>query len=127
VGNSDLTFRERLELIDRAVVQWPGATREPGRFNSTAYMLGRREIGHIHRNGVADLGFPRALHEELITTGQAQTQQAGIPARVSHPIRTAEDVPRVLTLFPLSYDCLRAVAARTETTGLASPDQPSAD
>ena len=72
MSTNDLTLRDRLELIERAVLQWPGVTREPGRFDSSAYMLGRREIGHIHRNGVADFGFPRMLRDDLITTGQAE-------------------------------------------------------
>jgi hypothetical protein len=127
VSDNDLTLLDRLALIERAVLEWPGVTRELGRFNSTAYMLGRREIGHIHRNGVADFGFPRTIRDGLITTGRAQPHQAGIPAGVSNPIGTDEDVPRVLTLFRLSYDRLRAAAARAETTGQSSPDQVSAD
>ena len=87
MSTNDLTLRDRLELIERAVLQWPCVTQEPGRFNSIAYMLGRREIGHIHRNGVADFGFPWALRDELITAGQAQPHQAGISAGVSRPGR----------------------------------------
>lgn len=127
MSTNDLTFRDHAALIERTVLAWPGVTREPGRFGSTAFMLGRREIGHIHGNGVADFGFPRALREELIATGQAQPHQAGIPAGVSHPIRSGEDVPRVLALFRLSYDRLRTVAARAETAAQVSPDLLEAD
>jgi hypothetical protein len=32
-----------------AVLGRPGVSKEPGRFNSTVYGLGEREIGHVHR------------------------------------------------------------------------------
>ncbi len=127
MSNDDLTSRDHVALIQRAVLAWPGVTREPGRFGSTAFRLGRREIGHIHGNGVADFGLPRALRDELIASGQAQPHQAGIPGGVSHPIRNGEDVRRVLALFRLNYDRLRAVAARTGATDQASAAQAEAD
>jgi hypothetical protein len=100
---------ELLAAVDRELVTWPGITTEQGRFNSTAYKLGRREIGHIHRNGVADLAFPRAVYEELIASGQAQPHQAGVQGVVSFWVNQPEDVDRVLALFRLNYD--RATAA----------------
>ena len=78
---------ELLAAVDGALVTWSGITKEQGRFNSTAYKLGQREIGHIHGNGVADLGFPRTVHDELIATGRAQPHQAGVQGAVSYRIR----------------------------------------
>lgn len=49
---------ELTELIENEVLGWPGVNKEPCRFNSVAFHYGRREIGHVHRNGVADLVFP---------------------------------------------------------------------
>jgi hypothetical protein len=38
-------------LIDE-VTAWPGVTVEEGRFGSTRFMLGRRELGHVHGSSI---------------------------------------------------------------------------
>lgn len=104
---------EFLTSIEREVTAWPGISAEPGRFNSISFRLGRKEIGHLHRNGVADIPFPVALHDELIATGRAQPHQAGFPSIVSVYIRQPEDVPEAIALFRLSYDRLIASERKT--------------
>jgi hypothetical protein len=99
---------ELLTAVEREVITWPGISTEPGRFNSTSFRLGRREIGHLHRNGVADIPFPRAFHDELIASGRAKPHQAGFPSIVSFYIRQPEDVPEAIALFRMSYDRLSA-------------------
>ncbi len=117
MSKDDLTFDAQLALIEGEVLGWPGVSKEVGRFHSTAFKVGRREIGHIHRNGVADFGFPRAIRDELIATGQAEPHQAGVAGAVSHAIRFDADVPRVVALFRLSYERSRPA----ETGGDAVP------
>ena len=63
-----------LTMIEREVLSWPGVSKEtrgtavtPG-IDVTIYWLGRRQIGHIHHDGVVDLQFPKVLHDELIAT-----------------------------------------------------------
>ncbi len=101
---------ELLAMVDREVLGWPGVTVEPGRFNSTTYLVGRREIGHVHRNGVADLPFPRAVYDELIASGRAQPHQAGVRGVVSYWIDSPDDVSQAITLFRMNYDRARARA-----------------
>lgn len=97
--NNDL-----LVSIEREVLGWPGVTKSRGRFNSTAYNLGRRELGHVHRNGVVDLAFPKTVHDELIAAGRAEPHQAGFPSIVSYYIREPGDVSGALALFRMNYD-----------------------
>ena len=95
---------ELMALIDRELLSWPGISKETRGtdvtlgIDVTTYWLGRRQIGHIHHDGVADVQFPKALHDELIA------------AVVSYPFRQPGDVPEVLDLFRLSYDRLMARA-----------------
>jgi hypothetical protein len=113
---------ELLAAVDRELITWRGITREQGRFNSTAYKLGKREIGHIHRNGVADLAFPRAVYDELIATGRAQPHQAGVEGVVSYGVDQLADVDRVLALFRLNYDRATTAADRGATTDEENAD-----
>ncbi len=106
---------ELLASIEREILAWPGVSKEtrgtdvtPG-IDVTIYWLGRRQVGHIHHDGVADLQFPRAVHDELIEAGRAEPHRGGFAAVVSYTIREPADVPGAVALFRMSYD--RATAA----------------
>ena len=98
--------------VAREVLGWPGVQEAAGRFTSTVYRFGRREIGHVHRNGVADLPFPRAIHDELIATGRAQPHHVGVPGFVSVRLDDPAAVSRAIDLFRLNYDRANAAAER---------------
>ena len=51
---------------------WPGVTAEPHRFGGIEYRYGRKEMGHVHGDRLADLPFPRRIHDQVIAAGQAQ-------------------------------------------------------
>jgi hypothetical protein len=100
------------ERIRTEVEGWEGVTARPHRFGGVAFMLGKRELGHIHGDRLADLPFPKRVAEELIADGRAQPHHVVRDSGwVSKPIRSEEDVDAVVALFRLSYD--RAVAAAT--------------
>jgi hypothetical protein len=113
---------ELLEMIEREVLSWPGVSKETGGGGrgrggfwvppATVYRFGRRQIGHIHDTGVADLTFPREIHDELISDGRARPHGAGFANVVSYHIRESEDVPRVVELFRMSYERAKAAAER---------------
>ncbi len=53
---------------------------------------------------MADLPFPRAVHDELISDGRAEPHRYGYLAVVSYYIREPEDVPGAVELFRMNYD-----------------------
>jgi hypothetical protein len=113
---------ELLEMVDHTVLGWPGVSKQRGGGGrgrggfwvppASVYSFGRRQIGHIHDTGVADLTFPREIHEELISAGRARPHPAGFANVVSYHIREPEDVPRVVELFHMSYERAKASAER---------------
>ncbi len=114
---------ELLEMVEREVLSWPGVSKETegrsrnqGGFRvppAIVYSFGRRQIGHIHdTTGVADLTFPREIHDELISEGRAKPHGAGFASVVSYHIREPEDVPKVLELFRISYERAKESAER---------------
>ena len=109
---------ELLDEVEREILGWTGVDKEAGRFSSTVYRFGRREIGHVHRDRVFDLPVPRDTRERLLAQGRARPHRAGSKGYVSHPMRDVEDLSAVIGLLRANYERAKktaeAVAARRE-------------
>jgi hypothetical protein len=103
---------ELLASIEREVLGWPGVSKDPERHQVAIYRFGRRQIGHVHHDGVVDLPFPRAVHDELISAGLAQPHRGGFPATVSYYLRGPQDVSGAVDLFRMNYDRAKVAAER---------------
>ncbi|MGI8910531.1 MAG: luciferase family protein [Rubrobacteraceae bacterium] len=113
---------ELLKIAEREILSWPGVSKEEmsggtgrGGFRvppATVYRFGRRHIGHIHNTGVADVTFPKKVHDELISAGKASPHPAGFAGVVSYRIQSPEDVPDAIELFHRSYELAKAAAER---------------
>ena len=101
------------EAIAAAVRSWPGVVSAPHRFGGLEFLVGRRELGHLHGDVLADLPFPRRVRDELIAAGRARPHHV-LPDSgwVSRSIRDAADVDDVIELFRLAYDRATAQDAR---------------
>ena len=108
-----------LALVEREVLGWPGTNEGPGRFGSTVFRYGRREIGHVHRDMIADLPVGREARERLISEGRARPHRAGSPGYISHPIETREDASAVLEILRSNYERAKAAAERRAGGGSA--------
>ncbi len=93
------------EAIRTAVLDWPGVTEAPHRFGGVEFRLGKRELGHLHGDYLADLPFPVRIREELVRDGKAMPHHI-LPQSgwVSYPIRDAAAIPGAIDLFRLSYE-----------------------
>jgi hypothetical protein len=99
------------QRIEREVLSWPGVTVAPHRFGGVEFRLGRRELGHLHGDRLADLPFPRRVRDELVAAGRARPHHV-LPESgwVSFHLDGEDDVDHALELFRMSYD--RAAKAR---------------
>lgn len=112
-----------LDSVEREVLTWPGVSkvsfaggRGQGGFwvpPATSYRFGRRDLGHVHVTGEADLPFPQKLYHELTGDGRAQPHAAGFKGVVTYTIRTPDDVAGAVELFRMNYE--RAKAARDKS------------
>ncbi len=108
------------ERSTAAVGLWPGVEVGPHRFGGVEFRLGRRELGHLHGDRIADLPFPRRVRDKLIATGRARAHHV-LPESgwVTCTIVQPDDVERAIKLFPLSYE--RARLAR-RSPAIAAPE-----
>lgn len=91
--------------IRQAVLGWPGTSAQPHRFGGLEFVLGRREIGHIHGDSLVDIPFPRKVRDEIVTSGRAQPHHLlSESGWISLYLRQAEDVACAIDLLRASYE-----------------------
>jgi hypothetical protein len=103
--------------IEREVLRWPGVTSEPGRFGAVAFRYGKREIGHIHRDRIADLPVTTEMRGALLSKGRARPHRAGSKGYISYPVEDQEDLSVVLEILGQNYDRAKAAAERRGSRG----------
>lgn len=103
------------DTIEREICGWPGVTVHPHRFGGIEFRLGRKELGHLHGDQLADLPFPVRIRRELVAAGRASPHHV-LPESgwVSYWIRGLEDVPRVIELFRMQFQRMSVSAAAVE-------------
>ena len=93
------------QAIVREVSAWPGVTTGRHRFGGVELRLGRRELGHIHGNRLADLPFPLLVRNDLVAAGRVEPHHIYPDSGwVSYFIKDASDIEPVIALFRLNYD-----------------------
>ncbi|HYS21630.1 MAG TPA: luciferase family protein [Gemmatimonadales bacterium] len=102
------------ELIGESVASWPGVTAVAHRFGGTEYRYGKKEMGHVHGDRLADLPLPRRLHDELIAQGRVQPHHV-LPESgwVSVWIDGPQDADSVIELFRMQYERYSRAASQS--------------
>ena len=101
-----------LTMVEREVLRWPGVTSEPGRFGATSFRYGKREIGHIHYDRIADLPVTTEMREDILARGRARPHRAGVKGYISYRLEDQEDVSVVLEILGTNYVRAKDAAER---------------
>jgi Family of unknown function (DUF5519) len=99
------------EQIATVVRSWPGVEAAPHRFGGVEFRLGRRELGHLHGDRIADLPFPRRVRDQLIAEGRARPHHV-LPESgwITVSIGSDDEAESAVELFRMAYE--RAQNAR---------------
>jgi luciferase-like monooxygenase len=93
------------EQIKQAVSSWPNVTAQPHRFGGTEFLIGTRELGHIHGDSLVDIPFPTKVRNEIVAAGRAQPHHIlSDSGWISFYLRTEEDIQHAIELLQLSYE-----------------------
>jgi Luciferase len=108
------------ERITEEVTSWPGVTAGPGRRGEFAFKVGGREIGHLHGDHAAHLGFPKEVWTTLFDQGRIDYHPVfpGKPGFGARRIESEADVDDVIALLRLNYE--RVVARHGLPSGAAA-------
>ena len=93
------------KTITQALTSWEGVSTAPHRFGGVEYLLGTRELGHIHGDHLVDIPFPTKVRDEIVKAGLAEPHHI-LPETgwVSFYLREESDVQKVLALLRRSYE-----------------------
>lgn len=105
-----ISMNKIIEIIEKEILSWPYVTAEPHRFDGIEFRLDKREMGHVHIEGLADIPFPMKIRDELVNSGRVKPHhvlpQSGWVSYWFHNIEE-EDVSTVIELFRLRYEQLK--------------------
>ena len=102
------------ERIASEVESWAGVESGPGRFGSQRFTIGRRELGHLHGDEIADLPLRPEVARDLIAAGRAREHRYTPEGSgwVTIDLDSEDDADRVISLMRESYE--RTVEKRPE-------------
>jgi hypothetical protein len=109
----DSTTASVMDRLTSILRQWDGVEVMPHQFGGVEFRVARREIGHVHLGGVADLPFPVRVRRDLVSSGRAEAHHTlPLTGWVSVRLRTEHDIPGAVDLFRLNYERLRGLGTR---------------
>lgn len=100
--------------ITEVATSWPGVKSQSHRFGGVEYVIGRREVGHIHGDHLVDIPFPKKVRDAIVTAGRAEPHHI-LPETgwVSLYLRRESDVEQAIALLRESYEI--AVKQKSKT------------
>ena len=90
--------------ITAAVTAWEGVSAQPHRFGGVEYVIGKREIGHIHGNHMLDIPFPKKVRDAIVAAGRAQPHHLlSESGWVSFYLQQEADIEKAIDLLAENY------------------------
>jgi hypothetical protein len=104
-------------VIASVLREWEGVEVLPHRYGGVEFRVGKREIGHVHLGGVADLLVSVRMRRDLVAAGQASAHHT-LPHSgwISFRIRSEHDIPAAIELFRRNYERVRGTTVTTPIT-----------
>jgi hypothetical protein len=116
-----MSQRGASEAIQAAVRGWAGTSQAPHRFGGVEFLIGDREIGHLHGDSLLDVPFPKRIRNELVEKGLARPHHI-LPESgwVSFRIDKPADVDAAIALLRRSFDLISEQVERRKAQSAAA-------
>lgn len=96
-----------LETLQKELLALEGVSKHTHRFGGIEFRYRSKELGHIHGEKLADLPFPKKIHNELVQSKFAQAHHIYPESGwMSFYIKNEGDIPALLKLFYMQYERL---------------------
>ena len=123
----NLYMSKVIAIIEKEILSWPYVTIGSHRFGGIEFRLNKKEMGHIHSEGLADIPFPMKIRDELVNSGLVKPHhvlpQSGWVSYWFHNSGEKEDIATVIDLFKLRYELLKPKAQIKSDITVIPPKQ----
>ncbi|WP_246029459.1 luciferase domain-containing protein [Pedobacter nototheniae] len=113
-----LTKPEKLNWIDEIeteVLTWKDINVKLHKFGGTQFNLDKKEIGHVHSNGILDILFSKTVKKKLLEEGRVKDHHIFKKSGwISFYIERNEDVAYANYLLKMAYLYIRSTTIRNE-------------
>jgi hypothetical protein len=94
-----------LDEIENEVLKWEGVTMVMHKYGGAQYNVEKKEIGHVHGNGLLDVLLSVKQKEALVREGKAEEHHVFKNSGwISFYIRSAADKQNALDLLRMSWE-----------------------
>ena len=101
---SNRALLDLLDEIEYEVLSWDKTTARMHKFGGIQFDVDKKEIGHIHSNGLLDILFSKEIKNQLVKEGRAKEHHTFKNSGwISFYIRNQEDKDYGLELLKHSY------------------------
>ncbi|MFC3366152.1 luciferase family protein [Pedobacter fastidiosus] len=95
---------EWLDTLEEEVLRWESINISLHKFGGTQFNFNKREIGHVHSNGILDILFSQEIKADLIRSGKAEEHHVFKKSGwISFYIQNEDDVKLAMALLRKSY------------------------
>ena len=104
---------ELLTIVEREVKDWPEVTTSDTGRGGVRFSYGKVELGHLQGSNIADLPFPKKVHDQLLAEGRASVHPP-LPNSgwVRRRMDGSADAEAVIELFRMNYERAKEKAGR---------------
>jgi len=96
---------DHIDAIEAAVTKWSNIDTSIHKYGGLQFNYNKREIGHIHSNGLLDMLLSRKIKQELMKEGRIQHHHSFKNSGwASFYIKTEDDKEYAISLLKLCYD-----------------------
>lgn len=93
-----------LDSLEEKALSWDGVSISLHKFGGTQFNFNKREIGHVHSNGIVDILFDRETKRNLILEEKAEEHHVFKKSGwISFYIKNEADVELAISLLRKSY------------------------
>jgi len=122
----NLYMSKVIKIIEKEILSWPYVTVGSHRLGGIEFRLNKKEMGHIHSEGLADIPFPMKTRDELVNSGLVKPHhvlpQSGWVSYWFHNSEK-EDIATVIDLFKMQYELFKPKAQTKSDITVIPPKQ----
>jgi Family of unknown function (DUF5519) len=95
---------DSIDKIELIVSEWENVNVSIHKYGGLQFNVGKREIGHIHSNGLLDILLDQGQKLELVSKGLAEEHHVFKKSGwISFYIKREEDIDKAISLLRISF------------------------